>query len=91
MSLSVDLLKFALLFSTPYAAFRVASPFLPELLSSACSRQRTVPSIGGKITTRGVARTPRQSVVRGAAVGSRPAALHIQQRPDSRPKLNQQG
>ena len=34
MSLSVDLLKFALLFSLLYAAFGVASPFLPELLSS---------------------------------------------------------
>ena len=34
MALSVDLLKFALLFSTLYAAFGVASPFLPELLSS---------------------------------------------------------
>ena len=34
MSLSVDLLKFALLFSSLYAAFGVASPFLPELLSS---------------------------------------------------------
>ena len=33
MSLSVDLCKFALLFSTLYAAFGVASPFLPELLS----------------------------------------------------------
>ena len=33
MSLPVDLLKFALLFSTLYAAFGVASPFLPELLS----------------------------------------------------------
>jgi len=33
VSLSVDLLKFALLFSTLYAAFGVASPFLPELLS----------------------------------------------------------
>ena len=34
MSLSVDLLKFALLFSSLYASFGVASPFLPELLSS---------------------------------------------------------
>ena len=34
MSLSVDLIKFALLFSSLYAAFGVASPFLPELLSS---------------------------------------------------------
>jgi len=34
VALSVDLLKFALLFSTLYAAFGVASPFLPELLSS---------------------------------------------------------
>src|SRR5205085_6419869 len=33
VSLPVDLLKFALLFSTLYAAFGVASPFLPELLS----------------------------------------------------------
>jgi PPP family 3-phenylpropionic acid transporter len=33
VALSVDLLKFALLFSTLYAAFGVASPFLPELLS----------------------------------------------------------
>jgi MFS transporter, PPP family, 3-phenylpropionic acid transporter len=33
VSLSVDLLKFAILFSTLYAAFGVASPFLPELLS----------------------------------------------------------
>jgi PPP family 3-phenylpropionic acid transporter len=33
VSLSVDLCKFALLFSTLYAAFGVASPFLPELLS----------------------------------------------------------
>ena len=33
MSLSIDLWKFALLFSTLYAAFGVASPFLPELLS----------------------------------------------------------
>jgi MFS transporter, PPP family, 3-phenylpropionic acid transporter len=34
VALSFDLLKFALLFSTLYAAFGVASPFLPELLSS---------------------------------------------------------
>ena len=33
MSLSVDLCKFVLLFSSLYAAFGVASPFLPELLS----------------------------------------------------------
>ena len=33
MSVSADLWKFALLFSTLYAAFGVASPFLPELLS----------------------------------------------------------
>ncbi len=33
MFLSVDLLKFALLFSTLYAGFGVASPFLPEFLS----------------------------------------------------------
>jgi MFS_1 like family len=33
VSLSLDLFKFALLFSTLYAAFGVASPFLPELLS----------------------------------------------------------
>jgi hypothetical protein len=33
VSLSVDLIKFGLLFSTLYAAFGVASPFLPELLS----------------------------------------------------------
>jgi len=33
VSLSVDLFKFGLLFSTLYAAFGVASPFLPELLS----------------------------------------------------------
>ena len=33
MSRSVDLFKFALLFSALYAAFGVASPFLPEFLS----------------------------------------------------------
>jgi MFS transporter, PPP family, 3-phenylpropionic acid transporter len=33
VSVSADLCKFALLFSTLYAAFGVASPFLPELLS----------------------------------------------------------
>jgi len=34
VSFSVDLPKFALLFSSLYAAFGVASPFLPELLTS---------------------------------------------------------
>jgi len=34
VSLSVDLPKFVLLFSSLYAAFGVASPFLPELLMS---------------------------------------------------------
>jgi PPP family 3-phenylpropionic acid transporter len=33
VSLSINLFKFALLYSTLYAAFGVASPFLPELLS----------------------------------------------------------